>query len=146
VKAEEGKIGRVFILRLEHGDNILESIAEFAEKKKISVGLVTLIGGIEEGEVVAGPRKTEDMPPEPIILPLEGAHDVVGMGVIAPGSDGKPALHMHAAMGRAGKTLAGCLRSGVNCWLIGEVLLFEITNSSAKRVMDEQSGFCLLEP
>jgi predicted DNA-binding protein with PD1-like motif len=63
------------------------------------------------------------MPPSPIFLPIDGAHEVVGTGVIATGEDGRPALHLHAALGRAGKTTTGCLRPGVKTWLVGEVII-----------------------
>ncbi|GAH05658.1 unnamed protein product [marine sediment metagenome] len=81
-----------------------------------------------------------------MLLPIDGAHEVVGVGVLAPGEDGKPVLHIHAALGRAGQTMTGCLRHGVTTWLVGEVILYEILGADVARVKDEQSGFELLEP
>ncbi|MBW2331673.1 MAG: DNA-binding protein [Deltaproteobacteria bacterium] len=81
-----------------------------------------------------------------MLLPVDGAHEVVGVGVLAPGQDGKPVLHIHAALGRSGQTLTGCLRPGVTTWLVGEVILYEILGAKAARVMDKVSGFALLEP
>ena len=52
-----------------------------------------------------------------MLLPIDGAHEVAAVGVIAPGEDGKPVLHIHGALGRSGKTTAGCLRPGVTTWL-----------------------------
>src|SRR4030042_4383559 len=112
MKASEGKIGRVFVLRLEDGDMVPACIESFAVEKGIKVGHVILIGGIGEGQAVGGPRKSDEMPPDPMLLPIEGAHEVAGLGIIAPDKEGKPKLHIHAAMGRAGKTLPGCLRDG----------------------------------
>jgi len=96
--------------------------------------------------VVVGPRESSAMPPEPMLLPIDGAHEVAGVGVLAPGEDGKPALHIHAALGRAGKTMTGCLRQGVTTWLVGEVILYEILGAKVVRIQDEQCGFELLEP
>ena len=79
-----------------------------------------------------------------MLLPIDGAHEVAGVGVIAPGEDGKPSLHMHAALGRSGQTISGCLRYGVSTWLTGEVIIHEILGASAARLKDEQSGFVLL--
>lgn len=146
MKAAEGKIGRIFVIRLEDGDIVPACLEEFALEKNIKVGLVTIIGGLGEGEVVVGPRRSDVLPPEPILLPVEGAHEVVGTGVIAPGEGGQPKLHLHAALGRSGKTTAGCLRPGVKTWLVGEVIICEILGVNCRRVLDEKSGFALLEP
>lgn len=145
MKACEGQLGRVFVIRLEDGDVIPTCIERFAEEKRISVGQVLMIGGIGSGQVVVGPRYSDEMPPEPMLLPLDGAHEVVGVGVIAPGEQGKPALHMHAALGRSGKTTTGCLRPGVNTWIVGEVIICEIVGTNTARVLDNETGFELLQ-
>ena len=146
MKACEGRIGRVFVIRLEDGDVVPHCIERFAEENGVSVGQAILVGGIGGGDVVVGPRRSEERPPEPMLLPIDGAHEVVGVGVLAPGEDGKPALHIHAALGRAGQTMTGCLRHGVTTWLVGEVILYEILGVDVVRIQDKQSGFELLEP
>jgi predicted DNA-binding protein with PD1-like motif len=145
MKATEGQIGRIFILRLEDGDIVPGCIERFAGEKGIAAGQVILIGGIGGGEVVVGPRRSNEMPPEPMLLPLDGTHEVAGVGVLAPGDEGKPALHMHAALGRSGTTTTGCLRPGVSTWVVGEAIILEIVGVDAKRVMSEETGFDLLE-
>ncbi len=145
MKASEGKLGRVFVIRLEDGDKIPASIERFAAEKKISVGQVILIGGIGDGEVVVGPRRTHEMPPEPMLLPVDGAHEVTGVGIIAPDKNGKPKLHIHASLGRAGKTTTGCLRPGVTTWLVGEVVIVEILGTDAVRLPDKKAKFELLQ-
>ncbi|MBW1677546.1 MAG: DNA-binding protein [Deltaproteobacteria bacterium] len=135
-----------FSLRLEDGDVVPECIERFAKENGVSVGHVVLVGGIGGGQVVVGPRHSNESPPDPMLLPVDGAHEVVGVGVLAPGQDGKPVLHIHAALGRSGQTLTGCLRPGVTTWLVGEVILYEILGAKAARVMDKVSGFALLEP
>ena len=146
MKTSEGRIGRVFVIRLEHGDVVPECIERFAEEHGVSVGHVILVGGIGGGEVVVGPRRSEERPPEPMLLPIDGAHEVAGVGVLAPGEDGRPILHIHAALGRSGKTITGCLRPGVTTWLVAEAILYEILDAKVARLMDNESGFELLEP
>ena len=146
MKATEGKIGRVFVIRLEDGDVVPGCIETFAEQNKIKVGFVNIIGGIGGGEVVTGPRRSQEMPPSPMVLPVDGAHEITGTGVLAPGEDGRPQLHLHASLGRAGKTTTGCLRPGVKTWLVGEVVLCEILGVDSKRILDSKSGFALLKP
>jgi len=145
MKASEGKVGRVFILRLEDGDAVPASIEHFAEKKKISVGQVILLGGIGAGNVVVGPRRSNKMPPEPMLLPVDGAHEVVGVGLLAPDKNGKPTLHVHASLGRAGKAMTGCIRPGVTTWLVAEAVIIEILGTSAIRLLDKKAKFELLQ-
>ena len=145
MQASEGRIGRVFVVRLEDGDVVPDCIERFAAEKGISVGQVILVGGIGDGEVVVGPRDSAEMPPEPMLLPVDGAHEVVGAGIIAPDKDGKPVLHIHAALGRSGQTLTGCLRPGVKTWLVGKAIIYEILGAKAARLPDKASGFDLME-
>ncbi len=146
MKVSEGHIGRIFVIRLEDGDIIPDCIEGFAKEKGVSVGHVILIGGVGKGQIVVGPRDSNEEPLDPMLLPLDGAHEVVGVGVLAPAEDGKPVLHIHAALGRAGHTMTGCLRPGVTTWLVGEVILYEIVGVKVARVMDEKKGLALLEP
>lgn len=145
MKASEGKIGRVFLLRLEDGDVLPECIERFAAEKSIKTGQVVLVGGIGGGQVVTGPRRSDVMPPEPLLIPVDGAHEVVGVGIIAPDKSGRPVLHIHASLGRAGRAITGCLRPGVTTWLVAEAIIFQVTGLSARRMPDKKSGFDLLE-
>ena len=142
----EGKVGRVFVIRLEDGDELPSCIEQFAQEHKISAGQAILVGGIRSGNVVVGPRENTRMPPDPMFLPIDGVHEVIGIGILAPDKSGKPSFHIHAALGRAGKTTTGCLRMGVKTWLVGEVVLYEILDADVSRLPDEQSGFELLMP
>ncbi|MFZ5985821.1 MAG: PPC domain-containing DNA-binding protein [Bacillota bacterium] len=144
MKAAEGKIGRVFILRLEDGDIVPECIERFAKDNCIEVGHVTLLGGVHKGDLVVGPRKTMEFPPAKMTLPIDAAHEIVASGLIAPDKDKNPVLHIHGALGRAGQTITGCLREGVEIWLVGEVIIYEILGTHVKRLLDDKSGFTLL--
>ena len=146
MKATEGRVGRVFIIRLEDGDVVPECIERFAEEKGVHHGQAVLIGGLGPGQVVVGPRDSESMPPEPMLLPVDGAHEVVAVGVLAPTETGEPILHIHGALGRSGQTMTGCLRPGVETWVVAEVVLYEILNAKATRIPDERTGFSLLQP
>jgi predicted DNA-binding protein with PD1-like motif len=145
MKASEGRFGRVFVIRLEDGDVIPGCIEDFAKEMEISMGEVIIIGGIDNGQVVVGPRFSDEMPPEPMLVPLDGAHEVAGVGIIAPNEQGEPMLHIHAALGRSGKTTTGCLRPGVTTWIVGEAILYEILGADAVRIPNQETGFDLLQ-
>lgn len=146
MKATEGRIDRVFVIRLEDGDTIPDCIERFARDNDVLHGHVVMVGGIGKGEIIVGPRDSEARPPDPMSLPLDGAHEVVGVGVLAPDERGRPILHIHAALGRSGQTVTGCLRKGVSTWLVGEVILYEISGVRASRVMDKRNELPLLMP
>jgi uncharacterized protein len=145
MKAQEGRIGRVFVIRLEDGDPLPASIEQFAADNKINIGFAVLVGGIGSGQVVVGPRDSSAKVPDPLVVPIDGAHEVVGTGTLAPDGEGRPVFHIHAALGRAGNTVTGCLRPGVNAWLVGEIVLLEILGVNAARLTDARSGFALLQ-
>ena len=145
MKATEGKIGRVFVIRLEDGDMLPACIERFADEKGIAVGQVILLGAIGSGQIVAGPRDSSVRPPDPILLPIDDVHEIVGVGVIAPGADGKPGLHMHASLGRSGHVITGDPRPGVSTWVVAEAIIMEITGVKAARLPDKETGFNLLE-
>jgi predicted DNA-binding protein with PD1-like motif len=144
MKAAEGKIGRVFILRLEDGDVIPKCLEDFAAGKSVSHAQVVLLGGLSDGQVVVGPRRSQEMPPEPMLLPLDAAHEVVAAGLLVPDELGRPMLHIHGAMGRSGQTITGCLRPGVGTWLVVEAVVTEILGTWVSRQPDAATGFKLL--
>jgi predicted DNA-binding protein with PD1-like motif len=146
MKVAEGQIGRVFIMRLDDGDLVPNTIEEFAAENNIKVAFVSLTGGVGRGEVIVGPHDSDTRPIEAMHLPVEGAHEICALGVLAPDPIGRPVLHIHGAMGRNGVTLTGCLRLGVETWLVGEAIIYEILGSNTKRVVDQENGFLMLDP
>ena len=145
MKSTECKHGRVFVLKLDHGDKLPDCIEKFAQEKAISTAQVIFLGGIDRGQVVVGPRETAEMPPQPVLLDIDEAHEVVGAGIIALNTEGRPVLHMHATLGRGGTAITGCIRPGVFTWLTGEAVIYEIMGSAAVRKKDAASGFALMD-
>jgi predicted DNA-binding protein with PD1-like motif len=70
---------------------------------------------------------------------------MAGVGTLFPDTSGRPTLHLHAAFGRDDRVTAGCIRLGVATWVIGEVVIIELTGSAALRRVDPLTGFELLE-
>ncbi|OGS20325.1 MAG: DNA-binding protein [Elusimicrobia bacterium RIFOXYA2_FULL_39_19] len=146
MKFTEASIKRVFILRLEHKDRVPDAIEKFAQMKEIRNGMCIMVGGVDKkSKIVVGPKNGDKMPPFPMEYMLNGVHEVAAVGTIFCNETGQPKLHMHAALGRKGKTRTGCVRLGINIWKTCEVVIFELINSSARRVKDKETGFELLE-
>lgn len=146
MKYSEATLGRIFILRLEHGDQIPGVIEEFAREKGIGSAVVHFLGGVDtESKVVVGPEDGTASKPRPMVTELLGTSEAVGMGTLFLDEEGIPKLHLHAAFGRNRDTVTGCTREGIQVWQIGEVIIYELLNTTAKRKIDPGTGFELLE-
>ena len=142
----EANLGRIFILRLEHGDKIPDIIEEFAATHQIGSAIVHFLGGADtNSKVVVGPEDGTAKRPLKIITELTGPSEAVGIGTLFINEDKVPKLHLHSAFGRNRDTITGCLREGITIWHIGEVIIFELIDSSARRMLDSETGFELLE-
>lgn len=147
MKYSEAERGRVFVLRLEDGEVLHESIEKFAVDNDISAASVIAVGGADKGSVlITGPEEGRASPVKPVLSVLDDVHELSGTGTIFPDSTGNPVLHMHAACGRKESSVTGCVRSGVKVWHVMEVIIQEITNTSAARLPDPGTGFELLQP
>ena len=147
MRFSEAERGRVFVARLEHGEVVHDCIESFCTTKGINAARVTIIGGADDGsQLVVGPKRGEALPPDPMVRRLSGVHEMTGVGTVFLNEEGDPVLHMHIACGRDRNTVTGCARAGVKVWHVAEVLIEELADCSAGRMMDEDTGFALLEP
>jgi len=139
-------MSRIFILKLQTGEIVHETLEGFAEKNNIKSAVCLFLGGAEDqSKLVVGPKDGNALPVEPVTALLKGVHEGCGVGTIFCDPQGKPKLHMHGSFGRNGDAVTGCMRAGVKVWFIGEVVLFELTGSSARREKDLKTGFEILE-
>ena len=147
MKFSQARQGRVFILRLEDGEIVHEVIERFAIDQKINAAALTILGGADDGsKLVVGPLEDRLLPLQPMERVLEHAHEVSGTGTLFPDGDGQPILHMHMACGRQGETITGCIRGGVKVWRVMEVVIFELLDTNARRLVEEPLGIKLLQP
>lgn len=147
MKYSQAEQGRVFVLRLEDGDVVHETIEQFAREKKILAAALIIVGGADaNSRLVVGPRQGRAEMIEPISHVLEETHEVAGTGTLFPDETGQPLLHMHMACGREGKTVTGCIRDGVRVWHIMEVIMFELVDTTARRVPQPPMGWKFLQP
>lgn len=142
----EGRMGRVFVLRLEDGEVLNDTLAQFAADHGIARALTFYVGGSADGsQVVVGPDTGPAQGIVPLIYTLAGPHEVLALGTIFPNEAGHPVVHMHAAAGREGDATVGCTRAGLTTWLVGEVVILEIEGTNARRMTDPATGFELLQ-
>jgi predicted DNA-binding protein with PD1-like motif len=142
----QAAMGRIFILRLHGGEIVHETLEMFAAENNVKSAMCLFLGGAEDkSKLVVGPKDGDVLPVEPVTAILQGVHEGCGVGTIFCDSQDKPKLHMHGSFGRNGGAVTGCMRAGVKVWLIGEVVMFELLDNSARREINSKNGFELLE-
>jgi predicted DNA-binding protein with PD1-like motif len=139
----EGRLGRVFVIRLEDGEDLIGSIQQFVEKMGLSTGLIIFLGALREGRLITGPKEPTVPPGPPFVEDLKGAWETFGVASIYPGDGGKPAVHIHASAGHDDRALTGCLRERATTYLVVEAVVFEFLGLEARREIDERTGLLL---
>lgn len=143
----EAKQGRIFVIRLEDRETVHEEIERFAREQSITAAAMIIIGGADEGsKLVVGPERGRAQPVNPMEHILDNVHEIAGTGTLFPDEEGNPVVHMHMACGRNAETVTGCIRNGVQVWHVMEVIIFELIDTTAKRVFEPDTGFALLHP
>ena len=147
MKFSQARQGRVFVLRLEDGEIVHAVIEQFAREQGIAAAALIVLGGADDGSrLVVGPAEDRGLPLEAMERILDHAHEVTGTGTLFRDGDGQPILHMHMACGREGATTTGCIRQGVKVWHVMEVVVFELLETSARRITEQPLGLKLLQP
>ncbi len=137
----EGRIGRVFYVRIDHGDDLMKELEDFAREEEIRCGVIQVLGAVREARMVTGPEVAV-LPPDPHFEEVSGGWEVVGLGSIL-WSGGAPKIHLHAAAGRGVSTRAGCVREHAGVYIIIEAIITEVTGFSATRGHDPSTGMDL---
>ncbi|MBN2139364.1 MAG: DNA-binding protein [Desulfovibrionaceae bacterium] len=145
MRYSEAKTGRMFVLRLEDGDKLPQVVEDFAADKGLKAAVCWLVGGMGGGRLVVGPKDGAAAVPDPILKTIAQAHEAAAVGTIFPDQDNRPVLHMHAALGRDRESAVGCVRPGVEVWLVAEVVILEILDSDMVRRPDPKSKLVLLD-
>ena len=135
----KGRIGRVFTVRIDHGDDLILELIKLAELERIESAVFTLLGALKEGKLVTGPKESM-RPPEPVWSGFDDVHEILGIGNIFL-EDGKPKIHLHVGTGRGDNVKLGCLRGESEVFMVVEAFIFELEGISARRVTDKEQGF-----
>ena len=140
---DEGKIGRVFMLRFDDGEDFYALIHAFVKEKEIRTGYIHILGAFLASEIVTGPREPV-LPPVPNWTSFSDAWEVLGFGAILWEND-EPKIHLHTALGKGEKALLGCVRKRTDVFLTIEAVITEITDMKAQKKFNEKLGLSLLD-
>jgi predicted DNA-binding protein with PD1-like motif len=135
----KGRIGRVFTVRIDHGEDLILELIKLAELEHIESAVFILLGALKEGKLVTGPKENI-RPPELIWSGFDDAHEILGVGNIFL-EDGKPKIHMHVGTGRGDSVKLGCLRDESEVFMVVEAFVLELEGISARRITDKKQGF-----
>jgi len=138
----QGRLGRVFVLKFDHGDDLSQELQRLASQEKIKSGVCVFLGALQKGRIVTGP-KSAVIPPKPHWTGFKDGWEVFGVGSIFAGPDG-PVLHLHSSLGKGKKALTGCVRKDAKVFLVIEAFVFELKGVRARKGVDAATGLNLL--
>jgi len=137
----EGKPGRVFIVRVDHGEDLVATLMQFLTEHQVNSGYIRFMGALQSGRIVTGPE-TLCLPPVPHFESFSGGWEVIGMATITSDNNG-PHLHIHASIGRGERVLTGCLRGEIITYIVIEAVVTELVGVDVQREQDPVTGLCL---
>lgn len=129
------EIKRVFIIKFEHGDDLISELTSLIRKENIRAGFINLIGALEKSEIVVGPKKIS-VPPEPVWRSFSDGREILGFGTVF-WKDDEPKIHIHAGIGREDKVNLGCIRKDSKVYLVVEAVLIELSSDIKKKFNPE---------
>ncbi len=132
--------GNVFVIRVDKGEDVMNSLRKFCEEQKMGAGFFTGIGALQYAEIGLFSEEDKRYAMNKIEKPLEIANLT---GSVAMAENGL-VIHAHATLGdEKGRVYAGHLAKGivsVTCEIFLTVLEDEL-----KRKEDERTGLKLLD-
>ena len=133
---------RTFVVVLETGDEVMQSLASFARDEGLSAAQLTAIGAFSHAVLAYFDWETREYQRIPVTEQVEVASM---LGDVALDPEGEVALHIHLVLGRRdGTALAGHLdEAHVRPTL--EVVLTE-SPEHLRKVKDPESGLALIRP
>ena len=143
MKYTQGEVGRVFVARVEHGDDLLGELKQLVQKEQVEAGVFYVIGALKEAALVTGPEKCV-LPPTPMWRKFDDCREIIGIGTMFMDEE-EPVFHLHGTLGRGDTTLMGCIRGESEVYLVAEVVLLEMTGTCAVKELDPASGLKMLK-
>jgi predicted DNA-binding protein with PD1-like motif len=133
---------RTFVIVLKTGEEVMDSLNEFAKSDGISAAQISAIGAFSELELNYFDWSRKEYLKTSVMEQVEVASL---LGDVALSTDGKPSVHVHVVVGRRdGTALAGHLGRA----LVRPTLEVILTESPAhlRKVHDPESHLALIRP
>ena len=131
-------VGRSFLLRANHNSDIIDFLAEFAEKNKITTASFTAIGALKSAKLGFYDQEKHEYSEMLLSVPQEIACCIGNVSL----KESKPFAHAHAVLtDNKGNTRGGHLLEGKV--FAAEVHLTELTGAKPIRKKDSMTGLSL---
>lgn len=134
----KGTIGRIFIARIDHGEDVLSELIGLARKEEIRCAFFMMLGAVGNAVLVTGPKE-KSVPPEIVWSAFDDAREIIGVGNIFYENDA-PKIHLHASAGNSKGMTMGCFRKETKAFMVVEIFIIE-TDIMAERMVNEKIGF-----
>jgi len=130
-----GSLGRIIILGLQTGDDILRSIVKAIKERKIKNGIIISVAGslrkIHYHYVVQGPNEIQ--PVKDVFETKEGYIEILGLqGIIA---DEVPHLHINCSVNDVG--FGGHLELGSEVLTVCEIAILTLPEAKLERIKNK---------
>ena len=134
------KFNDKILVRLEKGEEIVESIRNLAFKEKIKLGTISGIGAVNKATIGLFEVDTKEYH----TIDLEEDMEIVSLGGNITEKDGEAYIHLHMAVSNSTYNVkAGHLNSAIIS-STGEIFI-DIIEGSVGRRFDKEAGLNLLE-
>ncbi len=141
MKDLETKLSRVIVVKLEPGDDVLDSISKIVKTYKIKSGFINCIGALKQFTLGYFDLDLNEYKMETF---NENVELVSCIGNVSY-KDGEPLIHIHISIGRRDYSmLGGHLSKPSIISITGEVSIFEIDKELIKEI-NPQFGLSLLK-
>lgn len=141
VSSTQLSAGRVFVLRPEHGEDLLKSIEEAVERLGVRAGVFWAIGAVRRACVSYYDQRRKRYVKLTLDMPMEIASCIGNVSELG----GERVIHAHITLAdRDGKAYGGHLESGTEVFS-GEVFLIELRGPPPTRIYDERTGLNVLK-
>lgn len=134
----KGSIGRIFAVRIDHGEDVLAELSGLAVKEEIRSAFFIMLGAMGSADLVTGPKE-KVVPPTIVWSKFDDAREILGAGDIF-WENGAPKIHLHGAAGSSKGITMGCIRKAAQAFMVLEIFIIEM-DIAARRVFNEKIGF-----
>lgn len=144
MKYSKGKIGRVFLVKFDNEDVLIDEIKRLCKKEKIKTASFMFLGALKQGDIVTGPKKAV-IPPDPNWRKFEDGWEVMGIGSIFANKKNEPQIHVHGSMGKADNVITGCVRGDAKVFIVIEAVILELKGVKAVKDIDPATTLNMLK-
>lgn len=132
------QFGNTYMVRIDLGEDIVESLKRFCEEENIRLGRVEAIGAADHALIGVYDLEKKEYYPEK----LDGFMEIASLNGSVTSMDGKPYIHLHATLADQNHAVHGGhvleMRVGATCEMFVTALDGEVT-----RRKDEELGINL---